>query len=75
MRNAKEFLPLVSLDPRQAEVLIELIQKDAYNSAIKDAIENVTASIEYEYWGNTGSEHCDESAVVNHESIFNLMKK
>ena len=37
MKEAKDFLPLISLDPRQAVVLFEIIQKDAYNQAIEDA--------------------------------------
>ena len=74
MNRPNFYLPLLSLDPRQATVLIEIIQKDAYNQAVEDSLENVTASIDYDYSGNR-DEYCDETAVVNKQSIYKLLKK
>ena len=39
------------------------------------AAENATAKIEIEWSGNTGSEYCDEDAVVNKQSILDIIKQ
>lgn len=58
---------------------IEMVQKDTYNQAIDDAVDNAYATIEYDpnsYCGNTGSEYPpDEIAVVNKNSILKLKKQ
>jgi len=75
MKEAKDFLPLISLDPRQAVVLFEIIQKDAYNQAIDDAALNIKAEIRTEWSGNTGSEYCDYYVFIDKESILKLKKQ
>jgi hypothetical protein len=55
--------------------LIEKIQKETYNQAIDDAIENVrTCDDPYVYTGNTGSEYPPD-IVVDKESLLKLKIK
>ena len=63
MNTPNFYLPLLSLDPRQATVLIELIQKDAYNQAIVDATKSVKLKYIESYY------------VIDKESILNLKMK
>lgn len=61
------------------------IQKSLIEKAIKEytkikckelleiVAEKAQASIKYEYSGNTGSEYCDEWAVVDKESVLNCV--
>ena len=48
--------------------------KEAIKQALELAAENATAKIEIEWSGNTGSEYCDEYAVVNKQSILDTIK-
>ena len=41
---------------------------------LENAAEKATATIKYEYSGNTGSEYCDEWAIVDKDSILNSNK-
>ncbi len=77
MNNPNFYLPLLSLDPRQATVLIELIQKDAYNQAIEDATKSAKLKYIEACSGNEGDEgEYDESYyVIDKESISNLKMK
>jgi hypothetical protein len=74
MKNPDEYTKGIVADDTIKE-RIKQAQKDAYNEAIRDAIENATASIENELSLNTDLDYDDYIAVVNHESIFKLMKK
>lgn len=67
MKEAKEFLPLISLDIRQSEILIELIQKDAYNQALND----VEVNIEPEIHESEGFKY----PSINRDSIRKLKKQ
>jgi hypothetical protein len=53
---------------------IKYAQKNAYNQALEDAVENVKATIESDWSGNTGSEYCNDYAVVDKQSILKLKK-
>ena len=74
MKKVKDFLQLVSTEERQLEVLIELIQKDAYNSALEDAAKNAKTKLVIEWGGNVG-EYTDEYYIVDKSSILNLKIK
>lgn len=49
--------------------------KEAVKQALELAAENATAKIQQEWSGNTGSEYCDEYAVVNKKSILNIINQ
>ena len=74
MNNPNFYLPLLSLDPRQATVLIELIQKDAYNQAIEDSTKSAKLKYIEAYSGNEG-EYDESYYVIDKESISNLKMK
>ena len=76
MKNINKWVSYWNNDPdRDFYRLIQEIQEDAYNQGIEDAAEAATASIESEWSGNTGSEYCDDTAVVNKQSILDLKLK
>jgi hypothetical protein len=70
MVNIKEWIKLFPTDFRQSEILIELIQKDAYNQALKDAC--LSAKVEY-----TPPQMGDYEGTytVDTKSILKLTKK
>jgi len=74
MKDANIFLPLISLDPRQAVVLIELIQKDAYNQGVIDSADNAKLKHINACSGNCG-EYDESYDIVDKESILKLIKK
>ena len=74
MNIPKFYLPLLSLDPRQATVLIELIQKDAYNQAIEDTSNHAKLKYISACSGNEG-EYDESYYVLDKESILNLKIK
>jgi len=49
--------------------------KEACRQTIELCAENATAKIITEWSGNTGSEYCDEYAVVNKQSILNTINQ
>jgi len=67
-----EWMKLASLDERQLYILIEMVQKDAYNQAIKDAALNAKIKDMQRFGGNCGE--FDESySIIDHESILKLL--
>lgn len=75
----KEYFYLI-LDSRGTNIYSEDIEKamaDFARYKCKELLEIVAekarADIKYEYSGNTGSEYCDEWAVVDKKSILNCV--
>jgi len=73
MKTPQFFLPLVSLDTNQATILIELVQKDAYNQALIDVAEAVKLKRITQFSGNMG-EYDESYYVVDQDSISQLKK-
>ena len=49
--------------------------KEACKQTLELAAENATAKVEIQWSGNTGSEYCDEYAVVDKQSILNIINQ
>ena len=70
MVEIKEWLKLLPTEFRQTEILIELIQKDAYNQALKDAC----LCVKVKYIPPIPYDDTDGRYVVDTDTILNLMK-
>jgi hypothetical protein len=55
--------------------VIKLCQEETVRETVKECVENAKAKIIREWWGNTGSEHCDDIPVVIKESILSVADK
>lgn len=75
MKTPQEFIPLLNMDKRQMEVLIELVQKDAYNQAIEDAAKVARTREATECWSGQVWDDGPLPTVVDKESILKLKMK
>lgn len=49
--------------------------KEACKQVLELATENASAKIEIQWSGNTGTEYCDEYAIVDKQSILNTINQ